>query len=127
MFCIFPIFLDICQENNNGEEFIVVFLENGRNQDDLHLFLTSVSNTDTSVTVRTPLWTNPRIQETVTLAVGQVKKFSISTRLSMSGTGKSTKGISIVSPQKIAVFGLNSEQKSCGSFLSLPVDQLGTE
>ncbi|XP_052252894.1 uncharacterized protein LOC127859481 isoform X5 [Dreissena polymorpha] len=116
--------------DNKGTEFILMFMENVATADkqfDLELYCTTQQTTPVTVHVTTPLWNNPRVDETFTVIDGNVTKIIISASLRMTGSGVDTKGIHVSADAEVACYGANKETTSNDVYLGLPVDALGMD
>ncbi|KAJ8316017.1 hypothetical protein KUTeg_006031 [Tegillarca granosa] len=115
--------------DNIGNEYVVMFMENDIYGSDfpLELYITTPGKKDVHVTVTSPKWSKPQIDETFTVTPGKVEKLNISQVFRMIGSEKSSKALLIKADDDIVVYGGNKESYSNDVFVGLPTDVLGTE
>ena len=113
--------------DNRGTTFILGFMQNHYERNDVVLFVTTSRTTTVTARVWSPKWSNPKIDTSFSITAGQVKQVSISNKLRMYNTGKEAKGIRVDASDEVVVYGVNMETYSCDAFLAFPIDVLGKE
>ncbi len=113
----------MCNTDNEGSEFFVMFIQNEGDPISLELFALT-SRTPTTVTFEAP-W----IRETkvLTTDTSQVAVYTPVSYVAGVGSQLGFSGVSVSSTADVAVFGISSSPTTCGGFMVLPVDTLGTE
>ncbi|CAH1272704.1 FCGBP [Branchiostoma lanceolatum] len=110
--------------DNRGTEFMVGFLQNLDNTQQLELFITSASSSPASVNISAPF---AGFTRRLAVTDSAVQVVSLPQSLALSGNERAQKGISITSDTEIIVYGVNKRFASTDGFLGLPKDVLGTE
>ncbi|KAK3583074.1 hypothetical protein CHS0354_004019 [Potamilus streckersoni] len=93
----------------------------------LELYITTQEQRDVHVTVTTPKWSNPALNETFTIRNGEVHKVLIDDILRMIGSDLSSKAIHVTADAEVVCYGANKMSLSNDVFLGIPTDALGTE
>lgn len=93
----------------------------------LELFVTTSRTTSVDVSVTSPGWTNPSVNEQFSVIAGSVKQLFINLNLRLNGSVKEKKGILVTSTDEIVIYGVNKQDYSNDAFLGLPTDVLGME
>ncbi|XP_013411289.1 uncharacterized protein LOC106174328 isoform X4 [Lingula anatina] len=116
--------------DNQGYGFVLMFNEHYTrvgNPYNPFLVITNAETENVQVNVTTPRWSSPSVNEQFTLATGQYRTVSIPQELRMQQSNLSTKAILVQSSGEVVVQGVNSEERSTGMFLALPIDAVGSE
>ena len=113
-----------CTLNYQGKEFVLMFTENVATTDDLTLFISSPSSSEVIVTIETPEF-DTKWSKTIILHPRETKIVTLPKELQSTGTALEKKGVYVRSTDDIVVYGVNSQQGSCGAFNVMPVIALG--
>ncbi|XP_033759578.1 IgGFc-binding protein-like [Pecten maximus] len=114
--------------DNQGKEFIIAFMENNPNDENLDLFITTFSNDNVSVTVNSLGYHgNGFINKQFHVSRGSTTLVSVDIELRMEGSSLSPKGIVVQANEEIIVYGVNRQHYTSDAFLGLPTDVLGQE
>ncbi|OWF56701.1 IgGFc-binding protein [Mizuhopecten yessoensis] len=114
--------------DNQGQEFIVAFMENTDDMQNLELFVATIVDRLVNVTVSTPKYSgNAYLNQHFQISRGNTTMVSIDVELRMKGTSLSPKGILIQATDEVIVYGVNRQHNTNDAFLGLPVDVLGNE
>ena len=110
----------VCPRDNEGQEYLLMFLEHGDNSGDVSIYATSTSGSDVTATV-----SGPAIP-TSSFSIGSTgNSLTIGNDVLMSGTSQAFTGILVTSPNDIVVFGQSRASSTCGAFIAYPTDTLG--
>ena len=101
-----------------------MFTENVADTEDLKLFVSSPSSSEVIVTVETPVF-GTTLTRTVILHPKRTEIVTLPKELQAAGSALEKKGIHVRSTEDIVVYGVNSQQGSCGAFNVMPVPALG--
>lgn len=108
--------------DNQGDEFILGFMENTFSGDSTQLFLTGGTTTTAAVTASGFGPTNYPITP------GSITTVTLPNSIRATGSGtKQSRGILITAPVEITVYGLNKGPATTDAYLGLPTDILSTE
>lgn len=115
--------------SHTGEEFLTAFLQNyeagyGKGKPYLHLFLSSLSNSTTSVTI---LSKADGTSQNVVVEPGQSRTVSINTKAELIGSNVFQHAVLVRSDRPISVQAVNSKPNTGELTLLWPVSTLGTE
>nr|XP_022322146.1 uncharacterized protein LOC111123822 isoform X3 [Crassostrea virginica] len=117
--------------DNIGKEYILMFMENFKLEKNrsfpLEIYISTPEKTIGHVTIDSPVSTNPRVHQTITVQPGAVQRVNISEAFRMVGSSVSSKGLLVQSDQDITVYGANKDTLSNDVYCAIPVDVLGTE
>ncbi len=103
-----------------------MFTENNSPDRDVELYVSTSEPGGAFVTVTSPGWTNPRVDERIAVSPGQQTRVVVSRNLIAVGTEISTKGIKISSSAVVSVTAFNRQNSNCDGFLVYPTEALGT-
>ena len=101
-----------------------MFTENIVATGDLKLFISSPSDSEVIVTLETPAF-GTSVTRTIVVRPRQTEVVTLPGELQASGTGMENKGIYVRSTDDIVMYGVNTQQGSCGAFAVIPVASLG--
>ena len=111
----------VCPRDNQGREYLLLFLEHGDNSADVSIYAISATGSDVTVDVH-----GPAMPTTSSFNVGSAgHSQTITNGVLMSGTSQAFKGILVTSPSDIVVFGQSRASSTCGAFIAYPTDTLG--
>ena len=111
----------MCPRDNEGREYLLVFLEHGDNSADVSIYAISTTGSDITATVN-----GPAMLSASSFSVGSSGSYqTITNNVLMSGTNQAFKGILVTSPNDIVVFGQSRASSTCGAFIAYPTDTLG--
>ena len=104
----------------------MVFTENPPNTGDITLQLSTSANNPVSVSLTTPRTSSPNVNRQVTVQKGAPVHVTLPAGLRVTNSGRSDKAVLIKSTGgEVAINAVNIG--SCGSYLALPMDSLGTQ
>ena len=115
-----------CSVDTAGQEFVLMFMENNSPDRDAELYITTSNPNGTFVTVTSPGWTNPSIDERINVTSQRQSKVVINRNLITVGTGISRKAIKISSSAEISVTAFHRQGSNCDGFVVYPINALGT-
>ena len=111
----------VCSRDNQGREYLLMFLEHGDNSGDVSIYAISATGSDITATVQSPALTSAS-----SFIVGNTGNYLTFNRdVLMSGIGQAYKGLLVTSPNDMVVFGQSRASSSCGAFVAYPTDTLG--
>lgn len=110
-----------------GREFILTFLDTDLGKLDMEIYIIAYGSNPVDVRISTPIYEGAKVDESFQLASEGSRRFTIAGSMRVQGTGVSKKGILISASADIAVYGMNKDGVSCGGYMALPVDALGTK
>ena len=111
----------VCPRDNQGREYLLMFLEHGDNSGDVSIYAISATGSDVAVTVH-----GPALPSASSFSVGSSgSDHTINSGVLMSGSGQAFKGLMVTAPNDIVVFGQSRASSTCGAFIAYPTDALG--
>ena len=117
--------------DNVGKEYMLMFMQNLQYDPNttfpLEVYISTPTQSSANVTITSPKWSNPKVDQKVTVNPGQVIKVPIDTEFQMRGSTKSGKGLLVRSDSDIVVYGGNKDTFSNDVYCALPTDAVGTE
>ncbi|XP_062585994.1 IgGFc-binding protein-like [Saccostrea cucullata] len=117
--------------DNIGKEYVLMFMENYKLEKNrnfpLELYISTSEKTIAHVNIKSPISSNPYVDQNITVQPGMVQRVNISEAFRVLGNSISSKGLLIKSDQNIAVYGANKDTLSNDVYCAIPVDALGTE
>ena len=100
-------------------------MENNIPDRDVELFITTGDSNGAQVTIASPGWTNPSVDERISVSFQQLSRVVINKNLIAVGNELSTKGIKVTSSAGISVTAFHRQGSSCDGFAAFPVNALG--
>ena len=114
--------------DNKGREFMVTFMANRNDKDELTLFVTTSFESDVTVVVTAPgNSADVEMNEVFTVTAGYVHSLVIDVKLRLTNTSMSVKGVLVVATEEVSVYGINRQKTTADAFLAYPIDVLGKE
>ena len=119
------LFSGTCITSSVGQEFVLMFMENNNPDRDVELFITTSDPSGAFVTITSPGWINPPVNERIRVFFQQLSRVVINKNLIALGNELSTKGIKVTSSAGISVTAFHRQGSSCDGFTVFPVNALG--
>ncbi|XP_033759663.1 uncharacterized protein LOC117341914 [Pecten maximus] len=130
------ILLGCCSGDNSGNEYIITYTENVKNDNSLEkaapvypleMFILPSGASPVTVNVTAPSFSSYQLSHQITVKNDDSVKLEVDISLQLAGNEQSSKGIHVQASGGIVLLIINRQKYTSDGYLALPLNALGTE